>query len=92
MPSPDNIFDNWIGIINNDLAKTILQTFGLSQDDKYVYRAESFAMTLPEIQKLIDCGTMRYKYQAHGQQIEVCTFPDFIEAGELTDSRLHPQT
>jgi hypothetical protein len=71
MPSPDNIFDNWIGISGNDFSKTILQTFGLSQDDDYVYRADSFAMTLPEIQELIDTGRLKYKYQAHGQEIEV---------------------
>jgi len=79
MPPPDNIFDNWIGIINNDFSKTILQTFGLSQDDDYVYRAETFDMTLPEIQELIDAGTMKYKYQAHGQEIEVYHLLTFWE-------------
>jgi hypothetical protein len=71
MPSPDEIFDNWSGLVDNDFFKTVSQTFGLPSEDDYVYRAESFAMTMPQIKELVDSGTVKYKYQAHGQQIEV---------------------
>jgi hypothetical protein len=72
MPSPDEIFDNWNGLIDNDFFRTVARTFDLPSNDDYVYRAESFAMTMPQIKELVDSGTMKYKYQAHGQQIEVC--------------------
>jgi hypothetical protein len=75
MPSPDEIFNNWNGLIDNDFFQTISQTFALPSDDDYVYRAESFAMAMPQIKELVDSGTMKYKYQAHGQQIEVCSYP-----------------
>jgi len=71
MPSPDEIFSNWKGIIDNDFAKTITQTFNLSENDDYVYRAESFAMTLSQIQEQAD--KLKYKYQSNGSQIEVCS-------------------
>lgn len=70
MPSPAEIFANWHGIIDNDFCKTISQTFELAQDDGYVYRADAFAMTLSQIQEQIDSGKLKYKYSAHGQQIE----------------------
>jgi len=81
MPSPDEIFDNWNGLIDNDFFKTISQTFDLPSDDNYVYRAESFAMTMPQIQELVGSGTMKYKYQAHGQQIEVCKYSNATDWG-----------
>ncbi|CZR51390.1 uncharacterized protein PAC_01265 [Phialocephala subalpina] len=71
MPSPDEIFDNWHGIIDNDFSSTIRKTFDLPEDDKYVYRAESFSMTFPQIQAQLEGGSLKYKYQSHGQQIEV---------------------
>ncbi|TVY84122.1 hypothetical protein LSUE1_G001859 [Lachnellula suecica] len=71
MPSPDEIFSNWHGLIDNDFFQTISQTFDLPNDDSYVYRAESFAMTMPQIKEVVDSGTLKYKYQAHGQQIVV---------------------
>jgi len=52
-----------------DFAKTITQTFQLSPNDEYVYRADSFAMTLAEINAKVD--KLKYRYQSHGQQIEV---------------------
>ena len=72
MPSPDEIFEIWHGLIANDFSETICQTFDLHNEDNYVYRAESFAMTMAQIKELIDSETLKYKYQAHGQQIEVC--------------------
>jgi hypothetical protein len=75
MPSPDKIFANWQGIIDNDLFATISKTFELSTEDSYVYRAETFAMTLAQIQEQVDSGKLKYKYQAHGQQIEVSSTP-----------------
>ncbi|TVY86557.1 hypothetical protein LAWI1_G006649 [Lachnellula willkommii] len=71
MPSPDEIFENWHGLVANDFSKTISQTFDLPSEDNYVYRAESFAMTMAQIKELLDSGALKYKYQAHGQQIEV---------------------
>ncbi|CAL3964350.1 unnamed protein product [Diplocarpon coronariae] len=71
MPSPDEIFANWGGIIDNNFSKTIVSTFNLSADDNYVYRADSFAMGLKQVQEQIDTGELRYKYQSHGQKIEV---------------------
>ncbi|TVY26995.1 hypothetical protein LHYA1_G003828 [Lachnellula hyalina] len=71
MPSPDEIFEIWHGLIANDFSETICQTFDLPNEDNYVYRAESFAMTMAQIKELIDSETLKYKYQAHGQQIEV---------------------
>merc|ERR1712093_802851 len=49
----------------------ITQTFDLPDQDNYVYRAEAFAMTLRQIQEQIDSGKLKYKYQSHGQQIQV---------------------
>jgi hypothetical protein len=69
MPSPDKILSNWNGIINNDFAQTIAATFELADDDAFIYRAESFAMTLLEIRQVAD--KLKYKYQAHGKQVEV---------------------
>ncbi|KAK2626431.1 hypothetical protein QTJ16_003606 [Diplocarpon rosae] len=71
MPCPDEIFANWRGIAENDLLKTIMSTFVLSAEDDYVYRADSFAMGLKQIQEQINTGKLTYKYQSHGQQIEV---------------------
>lgn len=70
-PSSDEIFDNWNGIIDDDFSKTILDTFGLSKDDNYVYRAESFAMTLPQIQEATSTGKLKYHYQDHGKVLQV---------------------
>jgi hypothetical protein len=72
MPSPDEIFANWQGIIDDDFFKTISQTFDLSDSDPYIYRAESFAMTLSQIRAQPE---LKYKYQSHGQAIEVCGLP-----------------
>jgi hypothetical protein len=69
MPSPDELFANWQGIVNNDFFKTICQTFDISENDPYIYRAEAFAMTLSQIKEQPE---LRYKYQSHGQAIEVC--------------------
>jgi hypothetical protein len=82
MPSPDEIFANWHGIVSSDFFTTISKTFELSAHDSYVYRAEGFAMTLSQIQELVDSGKLKYKYQAHGQQIEVSSPP-----GTLCDRR-----
>lgn len=73
MPSPssDEIFDTWNGIIEDDFSTTVLNTFGLSEDDNYVYRAESFAMTLPQIQATISTGKLKYHYQDKGSIIQV---------------------
>jgi hypothetical protein len=71
MPPPDIIFANWHGIIKDDFCETIINTFDLPAGDNYIYRAEAFAMTLPQIQEQIEAGKLKYKYQAHGQQIEV---------------------
>jgi len=71
MPSPDEIFQNWNGIISNDFAETISKTFALPPGDGYLYRAESFAMAMPQIQEQVNSGILKYKYQSHGQQIDV---------------------
>jgi hypothetical protein len=71
MPSPNDIFANWHGLEDNDLFATIRTTFELPPEDSYVYRAESFAMTLAQIEEQVQTGTLKYKYQAHGQPIEV---------------------
>jgi hypothetical protein len=80
MPSADEIFVNWHGIIDNDLFATISMTFELPLDDSYVYRAESFAMTMAQIQEQVDSGKLKYKYQSHGQQIEVGSVAGFQRA------------
>lgn len=72
MPSPEEIFGKWLGVIDNNFSQTMRQTFDLPADDGYLYRAESFAMTLDQIQEQIDSGKLKYKYQSNGQQIEVC--------------------
>ena len=72
MSSPDEVFAKWHGIIDDDFFKTIAETFGLAGDDSYVYRAESFAMTLAQIKQQPE---LKYKYQSHGLAIEVCPFP-----------------
>jgi hypothetical protein len=88
MPSPDEIFANWHGIADNDLFATISKTFELPSDDCYIYRAESFAMTLAQIQEQVNSGKLKYKYQSHGQQIKVSSLGQgFQGAGMLIDSR-----
>jgi site-specific recombinase len=74
MASSEEIFSNWNGIISNDFAETISQTFKLPKNDTYIYRADSFAMTLPQIASQAD--KLKYKYQSHGQAIEVCLCPE----------------
>jgi hypothetical protein len=69
MPLPDEIFANWHGVIDNDFGKTIGNTFDLLSDDSYVYRAESFGMTLSQIAQQAE--KLQYKYQSHGSQIKV---------------------
>ena len=66
--SPDDAYANWSGV-KDDFAETICATFGVTIDDDYLYRAESFAMTLAEVQEKAD--KLKYKYQSHGKQIEV---------------------
>jgi hypothetical protein len=56
MPSPDDIFDQWRGNPDNEFATIISQTLNLPDNDSYAYRAESFAMTLPQIQEQINSG------------------------------------
>lgn len=73
MPTPDEIFANWQGAIDNDFSKTISATFGLPSADAYIYRAEAFAMNLRQVQDEINSGKVKYQYMAHGQLIEVCT-------------------
>ena len=69
MPSSDEIFADWQGIIDNEFFRTIRQTFEIPENDSYTYRAESFAMTLSVIEQE---QQLKYKYHAHGQAIEVC--------------------
>jgi hypothetical protein len=71
MPSPDGIFANWRGLVDNNILATIRTTFELPPEDNYVYRAESFAMTLAQIEEQVHAGNLKWKYQAHGQQIVV---------------------
>lgn len=71
MPSPDSIIANWHGISDNNFCETLRKTFDLPVDDEYIYRADSFAMTLPQIREQVESGKLKYKYQAHGTQIEV---------------------
>jgi hypothetical protein len=71
MPSPDGIFSNWKGIIQNEFSETISKTFEIDPTDSYVYRAESFAMTMPQIQQLLNSGDLKYKYQSHGKELDV---------------------
>jgi hypothetical protein len=71
MPSPDEIFSNWKGVVDNGFSVTISKTFDLDPTDAYVYRAGSFAMTLPQIQQLIDSGDLKYRYQSHGKELDV---------------------
>lgn len=71
MPSPEDILSNWKGIIENDFSETISKTFDLDPRKPYVYRAESFGMTLAQIQQLINSGDLKYKYRSHGQDLDV---------------------
>ena len=74
MPTPDESFANWHGIINNDFCTTIRETFKLpsSSQDTYTYHTDSFAMTLSEIESSLSSNPLKYKYQVHGKAIEVC--------------------
>lgn len=92
MPSPDEIFANWHGLVCNDLFATIRKTFELPSDDSYVYRAESFAMTLAQIEEQVETGTLKYKYQSQGKQIEVISAACSPSTEVLTDPRFHLQT
>jgi hypothetical protein len=72
-PSPEEIFDSWHGIIDEDFCKTIRETFKLPEDDTYIYRAGAFAKTLPQIEEAVTKGKQKYIYQEHGKAIEVCS-------------------
>jgi len=85
MPSPEEIFANWSGIIDDDLTQTISKTFELPENDAYIYRAEAFAMTLAEIHDVAD--KLKYKYHAHGEEIEVQKTIQFCSV-VLTDQGL----
>lgn len=71
MVSPDEILSTWTGaeIDNGNFVPTIWKVFQLPAKDDYIYRAESFAMTLDEIDQVAD--KLKYRYQAHGAGIEV---------------------
>lgn len=73
--SPDDILNAWTGLGDGNFGQSISRTFGLPPDDDYVYRAESFAMTLAQIQEQVDSARVAYKYQSDGQQLEVCYVP-----------------
>ena len=70
----DRIMASWSGIIGDDFATTISNTFGLppAQDDDYVYRADNFGMTMAQILDQLKAGKLQYKYMAHGKPIEAC--------------------
>jgi hypothetical protein len=70
----DEIMATWNGIVDNDFAKTISQTFDLpsAEHDDYIYRADAFAMTMAQVQDQLRSGKLKYKYMAHGQEIEAC--------------------
>lgn len=83
MPTADELFNNWDGVIgiddiNNQFFDKICQSFELPHDednrieDKYVYRVEDFGMTLRDIKFLVSSGAYVYKYRVHGHQIDVC--------------------
>jgi hypothetical protein len=85
MPSPDEVFAKWHGLVENGLFTTIRATFGLEGEDSFIYRAEAFAMTLAEIEEQVATGKLKYKYQAHGKIVEVQYAALFPKAGVLTD-------
>lgn len=63
-------------MIDSNFALTIRKTFNLPDDDDYIYRAESFAMTLSEVQKQLETGHLKYTYQSHhGEVLQVPRFP-----------------
>jgi hypothetical protein len=71
MSLPDEILQQWTGMIDNDFQRTIQTTFGLSEDDKYPYRVESFSMTLAQVQAAVASGQYIYRYSVNGQMTKV---------------------
>jgi hypothetical protein len=84
MPTPTEIYANWNGIIDKDFCSLILQVFNLQNDDSYIYRAESFAMTLQQIQQYMERSMPKYKYSIHGSQVEVGFLVSFTMEKMLT--------
>jgi hypothetical protein len=74
MPLPDEILQQWKGMIDNDFRRTIQTTFGLSENDNYVYKVESFSMTLAQVEAAVASGEYVYRYAINGQMQKVeCT-------------------
>jgi ribosomal protein S3AE len=71
MASPDSIFQSWKGMVDDDFRKTIEETFSLKHDDGYVYRVESFAMTLAQVEAAIATGQYIYRYAVDGVMTKV---------------------
>jgi hypothetical protein len=76
MPSSDEILSAWAGIANDSFPDTIRKTFHLPQNDAYQYKAESFSMTLSQIEELISRSPLKWTYQNHDGVIEVDPTPD----------------
>lgn len=62
MFSPDVILENWSGMIDDDLEVTIRRAFDIPQEDGYMYAAESFQMTLAQVQETMTTGKLVWSY------------------------------
>lgn len=62
MVLPDAVFGNWKGMIDDDFEVTIRKAFDLPQQDDYIYAAESFQMTLAQVQEGMATGKLVWSY------------------------------
>jgi hypothetical protein len=67
---PDLILSQWTGMLDT-FEHTIQNAFSLPENDGTVYEAESFRMTLSEIQNELQSGKYKYHYRSHGQPVIV---------------------
>ncbi len=88
MNDPDDIFARWTGMIEDDFALTIQQTFGLSPTDDYKYRVEAFSMTLSEVQEALKSGKYYYWYSLDGQQLKVSQPFPFLPSPSIPTTSL----
>jgi len=84
------IFSAWSGFPNRDIITTIREMFKISDDDHYVYRVHSFAMTLSQIQEALNNPFLKYIYKdtINGETVEaiVRIIPHSKTTKRFTDS------
>ncbi|RDW62360.1 hypothetical protein BP6252_11793 [Coleophoma cylindrospora] len=76
MVSPDAVLENWKGMVDDDFEVTIRTAFDLPPVDDYVYAAESFQMTLAQVQESMATGMLTWNYWSPDHPPQRIPIPD----------------